>query len=409
MRKYYTHILLIILGLTLYFMSNFQRVAIPGAIFDVLQLDLNLKASQVTALGAIFMYSYAISLLFCGVLADRYGAIKVILVGSILFSVGSLIFPNISNIYILYLSRVILGAGAAAFYLCLVQEAKKCFPDKYFGISVSLMLITGYMGGVCANAPFVALVNKFPWQNILNILAFVTFIVAILFCLARNFLHQIPVNEHAKFSIEPFKEVLSKHFNHNLFVFAGLNYGLYYVIQTIIGAKFLKDFVNISADTASLVLSLMIAIAGLSGFSLAALSSFFNNRRVVFMRIINIMTSSIFLIISTCLLFNIKTKLIAVLFLMIAISGGMSPILVPIIHATNRYEVRGTALSVMNCCFFLSVGILGSITGFILDFFKPLQSAKSLVYSTNSYALVFIIFLLVSLIEMYNVFKLKDV
>lgn len=410
MRKYYTHIVLIILALVLYFMSNFQRVAIPGAIFDTLQQDLSLNAPSVTALSACFMYSYAISLLFCGILADRYGAVKVILCGALLFSVGGLIFPNTTNIYFLYVSRIILGIGAAAFYLCLVQEAKKCFPDKYFGISVSLMLITGYMGGVCANAPFIFLADKFPWQNILNVLGVITLVVTLLFCAERGFLKHIPVNEHAKFSIEPFKDVLSKHFNHNLFVFAGLNYGLYYVIQTVIGVKFLKDYVQMSETSASLILSLMIVVAGVSGLSLATLSKMLNNRRVIFMKTISIMTALIFTVISLCLILQIKTKLIALLFLMIAIGGGMSPLLVPIIHATNKYEIRGTALSIMNCCFFLSVGFLGSLTGYLLDIFKPaLQNSGIIVYSSSSYLLVFSTFLLISFVEIYNAFKLKDV
>ena len=410
MRKYYTHIVLILLALVLYFMANFQRVAIPGAIFDTLQQDLNLSASSVTALSACFMYSYAVSLLFCGILSDRYGAVKVIMCGALLFSLGALIFPNTTNIYFLYLSRIILGFGAATFYLCLVQEAKKCFPDKYFGISVSLMLITGYMGGVCANAPFIFFADKFAWQNILNVLGILTFVVTVLFCAERGFLRHIPVNKNAKFSIEPFKDVLSKHFNHNLFIFAGLNYGLYYVIQTVIGVKFLKDYIQMSEASASLVLSLMIVVAGFSGISLATLSKILNNRRVIFMKSISVMTALIFTIVSLCLLMQIKTKFVAILFLMLAIGGGMSPLLVPIIHATNKFEVRGTALSIMNCCFFLSVGFLGTLVGYLLDVFKPvLQNSGIIIYSSKSYFLVFVTFLFISFIEIYNVFKLKDV
>ena len=410
MRKYYTHIILIVLALVLYFMANFQRVAVPGAIFDVLRSQLSLTAPAITALSAVFMYSYAISLLFCGILVDRYGAVKVILCGALLFSLGSIIFPNTNNIYMLYFSRSLLGFGSAAFYLSLVHEAKKCFPDKYFGICVSLMLITGYLGGVFANAPFVYLSNFFTWQSILTFMAIITIVATLLFCVERGFLHHIPVNYNAKFSLTPFKEVLSQKFNRNLFIFAGLNYGLYYVIQTVLGVKFLKDFVNLSESTSALILSVMIVIAGISGFSMASISIMLNNRRVIFMKSICIMTSTIFAIISLCLLFNFRTPLIAVMFLMIAIGGGMSPLLVPIIHATNKYEVRGTALSIMNSCFFITVGFLGSLIGFLLDRFPPiLNSLGNYVYTQKSYLLVFGAFFIFSLIEMYNVFKLKDV
>ena len=88
----------------------------------------------------------------------------------------------------------------------------------------------------------------------------------------------------------------------------------------------------------------------------------------------------------------------------------MSPLLVPIIHATNKYEISGTALSLMNCCFFLSVGFLGSISGYLLDIFKPFSNGNGVViYSSNSYLTVFVVFFVISLFEIYNAFKLKDV
>ena len=390
-------------------MANFQRVAIPGAIFDTLQSNLNLNAPSVTALGSFFMYSYAISLLFCGILADRFGAIKVIMGGSILFSIGSLIFPNTTNIFLLYFSRAILGIGAATFYLCLVQEAKKCFPDNFFGISVSLMLITGYIGAFCANAPLIYLTDYYKWQEIFNILGFITAFTAILFCLSRIFLHHIPVNEHAKFSVQPFKEVLSNKFNQNLYIYAGLNYGLYYVIQTVIGGKFLKDYIHMSTQTSSLILSFMVVIAGVSGFVLATLSTITKNMRIFLMKCICIISTIIFAVISVFIILNIRTPLIAILLMMIAMGGGMSPLLVPIIHAKNRYEIRGTALSIMNCFFFLSVGFLGTIVGFLLKIYTPSNvNAEQSIYSTKSYMAVFITFLIFAIIEMYNVFKLKE-
>ena len=409
MRKYYTHIVLICLGLVLYFMANFQRVAVPGAVFDILKTNLGFSASAITALGSAFMYSYAISLLFCGILIDRYGAVKVILCGSLLFSLGTLLFPNTTDINVMYLSRIFMGAGSATFYLSLIQEAKKCFPDKFFGISVSLMLLTGYLGGVFANAPYIYLTRFFDWNLILNFMGIVTIIITLLFCFERGFLHHIPVNNNVKFSLEPFKEVLSKSSNRTLFAFAALNYGLYYVIQTVLGTKFLKDFVNLSDTQASFALSMMIVVAGLSGFILASLSTIFNNKRVIFMKIICIFSCCVFITILSCLVMNYKTPFIAILLTSLAIGGGISSLLVPIIHATNIYEVRSTAMSVMNSCFFVTVGIFSSLVGILLDLFTPVvNSYGNYIYSQQSYILVFSVFLFFAFIEMFFVFRLKD-
>lgn len=391
-------------------MANFQRVAIPGAIFDILQTDLGTKAPIITSFGAIFMYSYALSLLLVGMLVDRFSGVKVILWGGVLFTLGALVFPNTKILPLLYLSRMLLGAGAACFYLSLIQEVKKCFPDRYFGIAVSITLIMGYMGGVCANAPFMMLAEKFSWQVVTNVLGMITLLVILAYAFVLHYLHDIPENKHVIFSLKSFKDVLSNKFNHNLFLFAGLNYGLYYVIQTVMGVKFLKDFLNLPSTQASVILSVMVVIAGISGVSLATLSKLFNNRRVIFMKGVCLTTTAIFIIIFLCVLFEIKTICIAYLMMLVAVGGGMSPLLVPIIHSTNKYEVRGTALSIMNCCFFLSVGILASLVGVLLDVYVPVSNNFGhLVYSSKSYLLVFGTFILFSIVEMYNVFKLKDV
>ena len=59
--------------LFLYASSYFQRTAVPGTIFNQLQSDLNLNAFQIAAMGASFVYIYALSQTFVGMLADKYG------------------------------------------------------------------------------------------------------------------------------------------------------------------------------------------------------------------------------------------------------------------------------------------------------------------------------------------------
>ena len=66
-------LLLILCGTGLYFFANIQRVAVPGAIFDLLQSDLHLSAPGVTALGSVFMYVYALNQLLIGLFVSRYG------------------------------------------------------------------------------------------------------------------------------------------------------------------------------------------------------------------------------------------------------------------------------------------------------------------------------------------------
>ena len=84
---------LILLGSLFYFFANFQRIAIPGAVFDLLQEDLRVSAPYITAFGAIFMYIYAFNQLIIGILVERFGGFRIILAGGFILALGAILFP----------------------------------------------------------------------------------------------------------------------------------------------------------------------------------------------------------------------------------------------------------------------------------------------------------------------------
>ena len=64
-------------------------------------------------------------------------------IGGIIFAIGSLIFPHSEHLLGLYLSRALLGFGAATFYLSTIREVKKYAKDKNFSLAVSYILFVG--------------------------------------------------------------------------------------------------------------------------------------------------------------------------------------------------------------------------------------------------------------------------
>ena len=107
--------ILILLGTVFYFFANFQRIAIPGAIFDNLQRELKVSAPYITAFGAIYMYLYAFNQLVIGILVDRFGGFRVILSGGIILALGAFLFPFSDNLTLMYFSRALVGLGSSTF------------------------------------------------------------------------------------------------------------------------------------------------------------------------------------------------------------------------------------------------------------------------------------------------------
>lgn len=401
-------LIILLIATFFYFIANFQRIAIPGAIFDVLTNDLSVSAFYVTAFGAVYMYIYAFSQLITGVLVDRFGGFRVILAGAIILFIGCLLFPLTSNLPVMYLSRALVGVGSSTFYLSIIRELKNVCSDKNFGIGISVVLFIGYTGGIMANAPFVALMQVMTWREILITMAVVILIALIIFTLILTTIPLPRVNKTIKIRVLPFRLVLHKRHNLNLFSFACCNFGISYVIQTVIGKKFIEDFCSIPPSKSAMILSIMAIIATCFNIINAFVCKICHNHRVQFLKIASLITLSSLVALCLIIYLNIKTYFIAIILFIIAGNASLTSILVPILYMTNRKMISGTAVSIMNFCFFMMVGILGTITGFLLELTKPQRIGDTLVYSNNAYLLIFGMFLMLSIYEVYKVSKLSN-
>ncbi len=407
-QKHHYRFILIFIATIFYFLANVQRTAIPGAIFDILQSDFSACASKITLLGAIFCYIYAITQLFVGLMVDKIGGFRVIAIGSIMFAIGSIVFPHSSTVMGLYLSRAFMGFGAATFYLSVIREVKKYAKDRNFSLAVSYILFIGYSGGIIANAPFVMCVNEIGWRNSLYLLGFLTLLLAIIYLIVLYIFKPVHIESDTHLSFAPFREVLSNKKNINVFLFGSINYGLYYVLQTVIGKKFLEDFCNISGNKAAIILSLMAVISAFAGTITAIISKCIHNRRSVIFKTFAVLSFMSVLSITLLLIFDIQTKFIALIFCIPSFIGSISPLLITTLHLLNRYEVSATAVSIQNFGFFMMVGILGMLSGMLMNVFQPENIKGVLVYSNKSYLLVFLLFLILSLFELFYAFKIKD-
>lgn len=115
----------------------------------------------------------------------------------------------------------------------------------------------------------------------------------------------------------------------------------------------------------------MAVIAAVFNIINASFCKMCHNHRVIFLKNAAVITFVSLLIICLCLIFEIRTYFIAVIFFILAANASLTSLLVPVLHLTNRKMVSGTAVSIMNFCFFTMVGLLGTAMGFLLNLFEP--------------------------------------
>lgn len=400
------HIFLLVVGTLLYFTVNFQRTAVPGAIFDELQGDLNCPAGAITAMGSAFMYIYAICQLLTGLMADRFGGFRTILIGGFFFMVGSFGFPFAHSLWLLYLLRAFTGLGAACVYLSMIKEFTRLYPKK-FTVLFGIFMFVGYMGSMAAGSPFVAAVHACDWRMLL---AGLGLCITALYLSFAGTLFSCPKDAavQAPFSIVPLLKVYANPLNRRLACYTAVNWGIYYTIMTVIGKKFLQDYCNMGMDAAALVITVMGIVSALFNFISGIASHAMGNRRRPFMFGGACLAVFCYLVICISLALNFKSPALAAIFLLVPLPGSVSPVQVALMHEMNAPESGGVTVAVLNFTAYLMVALFSNVCGFLLERFSPTIVDGVKIYGRGSYLLFFAFALAVVLFGLFNVRRLPE-
>ena len=203
-----------------------------------------------------------------------------------------------------------------------------------------------------------------------------------------------PSEKEASGKFGSLKEVISKRGNWYICVFNWVNFGLFYVVQTVIGKKYLEDFANMTPSRAALVFSVTGAIAAFSGVTQAYLSSLFGGRKAVFCRIATLVS---FIVLGgqvVMLALGRGGWLCAVLFCLLAATATMSALTIPLLRNINTGSNFGLAVGLMNFGNYMAVALFGDLAGFLVGLFPATVINGVSVYGVKSYIALFAVLML---------------
>ncbi len=402
----YRHIILLIAGTIFYFLVNFQRTVIPGAIFNELQSGLGSNAGYITALGSAFMYIYATCQLVTGLFVDRKGGFRTILLGGFFFALGSLAFPFCKSLWPMYLSRAFTGLGASCVYLSMIKELTRLYPKK-FTVLFGIFMCVGYAGSITAGRPFVGAINQFPWRSVLGSIGLLTVAVYIAYS-ATIISMPKPEKKTTPWSFKPLLMVYCNPKNRMLASFTCFNWGLYYTLLTVIGKKYLEDYCKMSTIDATWVITIMGALS--AGFNCLSgiLSHALGNRRRPFLIGGASLATVSYLLMSIALAFKFQSPFLCVLFFLVTLTASQSPVQVAAMHELNTPETGGVTVAVLNFTSYLMVALFSNLCGMLLECFPPTVVDDIKIYGANSYLLFFAFATLVSLFGLIRVRLLPE-
>ena len=408
MKKLNPLVIFLAVGIPIYFFANFIRNGIPGAIFNELQRDLNTTAKGVTALGASFMYVYALSQLITGVLCDRYGGYRTMLWGCPLFLIGVLAFPFIDNIVILCFLRAIAAFGASIIYLSLAKEMTSKAPEQ-FSLLLGLVCFIGFLGGVTAGQPFSYLSSSIGWRNSILVVGVVSCFLYMLVPIIKKTQTPLPEVRNIPFSIKVFARIFKTGGTWRIVASFSVAYGVAFALCTVIAKKYLEDCCQYSVKASGVVMSLMFLSMAISSIGMGFISKLFNNRRLIFGKVCCCSTGILLLLLTIFTILGVKGLLPGIVFVLVPLVASYGSVAMAQGIELNRPEDGGTVVSVINFLVYVVVAVAGNISGLLLDFFGfTLNTNGDKIYNPISYAGLFGLLALFVIYATYNAWQLPE-
>lgn len=375
-----------------YAFSFFQRIAVPGTVFDELQRGFALSSASVTLLGGLYLYIYSALQLPAGALIDRFGGVKVILAAGALMTAGAVLFPLSRSVCALYSARALVGIGASAAYLCVVKEVDVRFSERRFPAILGMVCFAGYTGGLMGTYPFQRAVEACGWRGALLTAGIASGSAVLLVALLSR---TAPTARRAPSasSLATLGEVIRNRASIPATAAGSIVFGAYFVVQAIVGKKLISDCCGVSSAAASgytfLMMLTTMCCVGFVGYIPSLIG--FRRRPVQ-------ITGSILATLASgaavlCLTYRADSHWLLGCYLAMSVASTSNVIFVCSIKELNPPCAAATAVGVLNTACYLGIAIMATLVGAILDQFRSaaVVTKSAISYPPEAYRAVFLL------------------
>ncbi|MBV5323301.1 MFS transporter [bacterium] len=159
-------------------LSSFQRYA-PAGIAQDLAASFGTTASSLGVLAATFFYVYTLMQLPTGIIVDIFGPSRILLLGGIISSAGSLLFGMAASLEMALIGRMLIGLGVSVTFITMLKFIALWFDESRFASLVGLCLLVGNLGSALAGSPLSWLAQVAGWRSIFVALAIVSLFMGI--------------------------------------------------------------------------------------------------------------------------------------------------------------------------------------------------------------------------------------
>lgn len=244
---------------TLFYLYQYAIRVSPGIMIEPIREAFGVNAEQFATLGSINLFTYALLQIPAGILMDRIGARRIILVSVALCSLSTALSAYTNEFWVMQIGRIIAGVGSAAGFMSGIKIVVDNFKPGNRALLMGATLSIGTGGAWLYGMLFGGEIYC-DWRQIFKYLAIAGGMIFIL----SYFLITPAVAAHKASKIRDqneaddlFARIIGICKNPNIMIYAMLAIGLYSPLSTITdlwGKVFLKVKFGIGEEASQIAL-----------------------------------------------------------------------------------------------------------------------------------------------------------
>lgn len=160
-----------------FYAYEFVHRVIPSIITVELRDALSANDHQLGIIGAMYFYAYAAFQLPSGVLVDKFGAKRVLVIACAILTLGSFLFSMTTSSSVALLSRFMIGAGSAFAFVGCLKIGAEWLTSSSFPLIVGLTNLFGTLGALSGGTLLSYLIQQIGWRDALMQVSFVGLLI----------------------------------------------------------------------------------------------------------------------------------------------------------------------------------------------------------------------------------------
>lgn len=166
-------------GAIAYLVAITNRTSMSALGIDTAQ-HFSIDPATLSLFAVIQLGVYGATQIPVGMALDRYGSRAVLTVGAGLMALSQVVLALAPSVWIAIAARILLGAGDAAVFPCVLRIIGIRFPRRTAPMMAQITAMIGQLGQIVSIVPFAHLVNVAGWRPAFLLLAATGALVAVL-------------------------------------------------------------------------------------------------------------------------------------------------------------------------------------------------------------------------------------